>query len=190
MTRVVDWGECSDAEVERIGEALVSSLVAIPPSPAGLNRLLSAVANPWVRFLDAFAEIVDLPVAAARAILDRAEVGRGWEDAPVPGLELVHFDGGPRTAGADVGLVRLAPGAVHPPHEHLGEEAIVVLAGSYVDSAGYTVSAGQSERRKSGEPHSFVAGPEGVVFAVVLREGVAFLGPDGERAFVLRVQGA
>lgn len=175
---------------DRIGDALAGALVAIPQPPGGLGRLLNAVANPWVRFLDVFAELVDLPAAAARPILDRAEVGRGWEAAPVPGLELVHFEGGPRTAGADVGLVRLAPGALHPLHEHLGEEAIVVLAGGYLDSAGYSVVAGQVERRHAGTPHSFVAGPEGVVFAAVLREGVAFLGPDGKHAFVLRVSGA
>ena len=89
-----------------------------------------------------------------------------------------------------MGLVRLAAGALHPLHEHLGEEAIIVLAGGYLDSAGYAVTAGQVERRRAGTPHSFVAGPDGVVFAVVLREGVAFLGPDGEHAVVLRVSGA
>ncbi|GDX80300.1 hypothetical protein LBMAG42_21110 [Deltaproteobacteria bacterium] len=190
MSRLVDWEGCSEEQAVRIGDALVTSLVAIPRPSDGLERLLGAVANPWVRFLDAFGELVDLPAAAARAILDRAEVGRGWEPAPVPGLELVHFEGGPRTAGADVGLVRLAPGALHPAHEHLGEESIVVLAGGYVDSAGYTVAAGHVERRHAGEPHSFVAGPEGVVFAVVLRQGVAFLGPNGEHALVLRAGGA
>ncbi len=190
MTRPADWVDCTEEEAERIGDAVAGSLVAIPPPPEGLSRLLSAVANPWVRFLDVVAELVDLPAAAARAILDRAEAGLGWVAAPVPGLELVHFDGGPRTAGADVGLVRLAPGAVHPPHEHLGEEAMVVLAGGYLDSAGYSVVAGQVERRRAGEAHSFVAGPEGVVYAVVLREGVAFLGPAGEHEFVLRVGGS
>ena len=184
MSRI--FVECVEAEEVAVGDALTAALVVAKPSPDGRATLLAAAANPWVRFLGGFAALVDVSREVAERMLDRAEAGADWVAGPLPGVNVVHLAGGQATLGADVGLVRMGPGAVFPPHEHLGVESIVVLAGGYADRAGYTLVAGDAETRQVGEPHSFVAGPDGVVFAVVLREGIAVADPSGGPAVVVR----
>jgi quercetin dioxygenase-like cupin family protein len=176
--------EALDAAALAEGMARLVEPVARPPG--GLDALLVAVANPWRRFVEALAELADLPVESAGRVLDRAEAGRGWTPGLMSGMRLWHIDGGPATAGADVGLVQLAPGAVHPLHDHLGPEIGFVLAGEYVDSAGHTLRAGDREERGPGQPHAFTAGPEGVTLALVLREGIAIHDPAGGPPIVYR----
>ncbi len=178
--------ELSEAEEVRLGTGMVAALLPIAAPPYGLLAVLSAVANPWQAFVQVLASMADVPAGTAAGILDRAEAGRGWAPGLIPGMRLWHIDGGPATAGADVGLVQLAPGVAHPEHEHLGGEEVFVLAGEYLDSAGRRLRAGDREVRGVGEPHSFTAGPYGVTLAVVLREGIAFPNPDGGAPIVYR----
>ncbi len=184
MSRIFE--ELSALEEIAVADALVAGLPSAKPAPGGRALLLAAVANPWVRFLERFAALVDVSPDVAERMLDRAEAGADWVDGPLAGVSVVHLSGGPTTIGADVGLVRMGAGAVFPPHEHLGVESVVVLAGGYADSAGYTLVAGQSESRQVGDPHSFTAGAHGVVFAVVLREGIAVADPAGGPPLVVR----
>jgi len=186
MTELDVLADLSEAEAAAIGAALAATVRSVTPAPAALDRLLAAVANPWSRALDRFAALVDLPRAAAQRLLDRAQAGLGWVPGPLPGVALVHLDGGPGTAGADVGIVRLPPDGEFPPHSHLGPESIVLLEGDYIDSDGYVLHAGEGETRGPGAPHAFRAGPRGVVFAVVLREGIAVEDPAGGPPIVVR----
>lgn len=175
------------ADVEaRLGAALLGAVAPAPPPQDGLAALLASVANPWQRFVAQLATLADVPVEVAGRILDRAEAGSGWTPGLMPTMKLWHIQGGPATAGADVGLVQLAPNAVHPPHEHLGAEEVLVLAGEYLDSAGYGLGEGESERRGVGEGHAFTAGPRGVTLAVVLREGIAIANPAGGDPIIYR----
>ena len=184
MSRRFD--ELSEAEDDALAYALAATLPVVRPSPGGRARLLVAVANPWVRLLARFAALVDVPPDVAERMLDRAQAGADWVPGPLAGVSVVHLAGGPATAGADVGLVRMAAGDVFPAHAHLGVESIVLLSGSYADSAGYVLYAGDAESRQVGQPHSLTAGADGVVFAVVLREGIAVDDPAGGPPVLIR----
>lgn len=156
------------------------------PTPSLRDRLLAGVAPAWHRYEAAFASLIDLDLGRAREILGRAENAEHWVDGPTVGISLFHIDAGPARQGADVGLVRLGAGVGFPRHSHLGNESILVLDGTYRDGAGYELSPGNAEQRDIGEDHDFVAGPHGVVFAVVLYEGVAFPNPNGGPPIVYR----
>jgi hypothetical protein len=179
-------GGLREAEAERVVAAFALGVAPVAPPAQGLDRLLAAVANPWVQMLEAFAQLVDLPRDHAERLLNRAERGLDWGPGPLPGMALVHLAGGPATAGADVGIVRLPPDFVFPPHTHLGPEAVLILEGDYEDSAGYVLAGGQGERREPGTPHHFRVGPRGVVFAVVHREGIEVPDPQGGPPIILR----
>ncbi|MGD9738613.1 MAG: cupin domain-containing protein [Bauldia sp.] len=62
----------------------------------------------------------------------------GWKEAEFvpfrPGVEISRLAGDP--AGASVALLRYAPGASVPMHEHTGLETIVVLDGAQSDDRG------------------------------------------------------
>lgn len=170
-------------------ELFASAALGLPrraPSPPLRDRLLAGLAPVWQRYEAAFASLIDLDLNTARAILARAESAQQWVDGPAPGISLFHIEAGPARAGADVGLVRLGAGVEFPQHSHLGHESILVLDGGYTDSGGYELAAGNAEQREVGHDHHFVAGPHGVVFAVVLYEGVAFPNPNGGPPIVYR----
>ncbi len=186
MIEINELSHLSETEAEAIGAALAAAVRPVAPASGALAKLLSAVANPWARALGRFAALVDLPTELAARLLDRAQAGLGWVPGPLPGVSLVHLDGGPATTGADVGIVRIPPDGEFPPHAHLGAESIVLLEGEYVDSAGYVLRAGDVETREPGAPHAFHAGPHGVVFAVVLREGIAVEDPAGGPPIVVK----
>ncbi|MBM4391271.1 MAG: cupin domain-containing protein [Deltaproteobacteria bacterium] len=167
----------SEAEAEELIAAAIAAPVAPPPNWRA--RLLAAVAPAWGAFVSAFAAQIDLPVEKARELLDRAERAAAWVAGPLPGVSVFHLPSGPACSGADVGLVRLGAGVVFPPHRHLGPERVLVLDGSYIDDRGREFRPGDRDERDEGEPHHFVAGANGVVFVVVLREGIAIPTPDG-----------
>ena len=173
-------------QADELFAAVALTLPTTRPAPSSRSRLLDALAPAWHRYEAAFASLIDLDVAQARAILDGAEAAQRWTDGPVNGVSLFHIDAGPGRAGADVGLVRLGAGVMFPPHAHLGSEQILMLDGGYLDSAGYELAAGSAEQRQVGAEHHFVAGPNGCVFAVVLYDGVAFPNPDGGPPIVYR----
>ncbi len=58
-----------------------------------------------------------------------------WSPGPLPHIELLHFEGGPGRERSITGFVRVAPGEAFPPHDHLGEEVVVVLQGAFEDTA-------------------------------------------------------
>jgi anti-sigma factor ChrR (cupin superfamily) len=85
-------------------------------------------------------------------------------------MELLHVEGGPRVKGAITGFVRLGSGVSFPEHEHLGDEEVLILQGSCVDSIDHRVSrAGDRVRMPCGTVHSFSVreGPDLVYLAVV-----------------------
>lgn len=140
-------------------------------APAGLRgRLLADTAEPWWRAVDAVSRLVDVGVDELRRVFARAREAT-WELWPDTGVHLFHFDGGAVTVGADVGLVRAAPGLVFPAHRHVGVERIVVIEGELEDE-GRVLRVGDAADRPADSHHTWTAGPDGVVFAVVLFDGI------------------
>ncbi|MGE0327103.1 MAG: cupin domain-containing protein [Polyangiaceae bacterium] len=149
--------------------ALSNLLPTETPSAERRARLFATLESDqrYAPFTSRLARLFDLNEAAIDALLPRT-VGPDWEAFPIPGVELLHLDGGPATSGADVGLVRLAPGASFPLHRHLGHETALILEGGYTDSGGRDYHAGDVAEMSVDTEHEFTAGPDGCVFAVVV----------------------
>ena len=162
----------------RLAEAL-SDLVPPTKAPPQLlrERLLATVARPRLRYAPLFgklSELFDLDDTALAALFERAVTPTAWTPAPIPGTRLMHLQGGPRVAGADNGLVRLAPGARFPSHRHLGLERVLVLDGGYRDEQdGRLYLPGDWHEMQPGTSHAYTALAEReLLFAVSVVAGV------------------
>lgn len=164
-----------------LAEAFTALSLGLPgPAPATDQRarLLATAARPdrrFAPFIGRLARLIDVAQDRAHellATLARADV---WEPF-VPAVELVHLQGGPAVAGADVGFVRVAAGRAFPVHRHLGDERVLVLQGGYHDSSGAVVRAGDTVELPAGSAHEFVALPGADLIYAVVVYGVEF--PD------------
>jgi putative transcriptional regulator len=115
-----------------------ASSSASPSAPSELRARLLDSARTTHRFEDVLAQIAldaDLSDDTTAALLLAIDEPARWSPGPMPGLSLLHFDGGPKTAGAITGFVRIEPGARFPEHDHGGEEIGVILQGQLRDTA-------------------------------------------------------
>ncbi len=133
-TAVVEAAVAKDpelaAELDSYGDATVALIAPVAPAPEIKARLLaSAGEGRFETYSSKMSTLFDVSLDRAREFLGLAERTASWEPQVVPGIHLVHFDGGPAYVGADCGFVRLADGAMFPPHDHLGEEVSFILAG-------------------------------------------------------------
>lgn len=153
---------------------LIVPIAPIEPSPAVKVRLLASVGGGALeRFAQRLGALFDVTVERARELLGLIERPASWE-AQVPGIALVHFDGGPAYAAADCGFIRLAPGAIFPFHKHLGEEATVILEGAVYDPTNdRTLEAGDEYVQAAGTQHALVnKGSVDCVFAARAMHGI------------------
>ena len=114
-----------------------------------------------------------------------------WEKSPYPGVETktLVVD---RTSGVLTMLLRMAPGAKLPDHEHVLIEQTFVLQGSLVCGEG-VCGAGDFVWRPAGSRHEAWAGPEGGLMIGIFQipnrfydaEGreVDFLGNDWDQVW-------
>jgi putative transcriptional regulator len=164
------------AELDAYNDA-IHQLVSVPlpavPSPDVKARLLASVGGGrFERFAARMASIFDVTVDRARELLGLVERDASWEN-PVPGVGLVHFDGGPACATADCGFVRIAPGCTFPWHTHRGEEVSIVLSGTLRDHDGRLLHPGDELVHARGTQHDISAeGAEPVIFAARAFEGI------------------
>jgi len=161
-----------------LAEAL-SALIPPAKAPPQLlrERLLATVARPRLRYSPLFAQLTDLfdlDDTDLAALFERAATPQAWTDTPIPGTRLMHLQGGPRVAGADNGLVRLAAGARFPLHRHLGRERVLVLDGGYRDEHdGQLYLPGDRHEMQAGTSHAYTALTEReLLFAVSVVAGV------------------
>ncbi len=153
------------AELAVIGHGLVQlseALEPVEPPHAALEKLLASVTTQgrFARFAEAAAKMLDLGIDQAKALLDRLHDTSLFE-SELPGISFYWCEGGPAVANAVRGFVRVAAGTNFPEHEHLGDEIVLVLQGSFVDtSRGITFHAGDSDIMKTGTSHSYYV-PEG-----------------------------
>lgn len=156
--------------------ALAGALDPVPAPPGARDRLIAAAtagSRRFAPFVPALEQLFDLGADAVQAVLDRAAEASSWVASPLPGVELLHFDGGPRLEAADCGLVRLAPSTPFPDHDHLGDETVLLLQGGYLDASGTTYHPGDVHEMHPGERHSYVVLPdEPCIVAVVLYDGI------------------
>lgn len=168
-------------------EALGLTVDAMLPPPSLRLRLESSLATTH-RFddlEDSVAELADLPIDQARALLLRVDAPTtAWDPGPAPGIELLHFDGGPRVQNAITGFLRHAPGSTFPEHDHVGGEQVLVLQGAFEDADGVVYGSGEIAARGPCSPHSYRAvGPLPLVTMAVVQGGLVVGGvtiPPGD----------
>jgi putative transcriptional regulator len=162
-------------------DAISSAIQPVAPSPEVKARLMaSAGGGRFEAFAARMARMYDVTVERGRELLGLIDRAASWIPQVVPGLDFVDFEGGPATAGADCGFVRLAPGAVFPPHTHLGEEMTTVLSGWIHDPVNdVTLGPGDDYVRSEGSTHYLmVVGNEPCIYATRAIQGIS-LGPPG-----------
>ena len=168
-------------------ETLALAVDAVAPLPALRSRLERSLAQTH-RFddlEDVVASLADVSIDRARALLLQLDApGTTWEPGPAPGIELVHFEGGPRVRDAVTGFVRHAPGSTFPEHDHVGDESVLVLQGAFEDSDGVVYRSGDVAARGPCSSHSYRAvGPLPLVTMAVVQGGVILDGvavPPGD----------
>lgn len=175
FVRELDVGAEDTAVVARLPELLEPSV-----APEALRaRLLSEVeALPlrYAPFLDRLSAVWDLPEASVVTVLSRAANPASFRKTSLPGLRLLDVEGGPRVAGADVHLVRFAPGMRFPKHRHPGDEVLFVLEGSYTDSSGRRVGPGDVHAMSAGSEHGFRVSRDEPCVAASVQRGREFTG--------------
>ncbi len=171
------------AEVDAAREAFAATAFLTQPlaPPASLrSRLLAAVASEsrFATFAERMAALCDLAKERAAELLAAIDDHERWMPGPAEGVSLFHIEGGPRTAEAIVGFVRVEAEATFPGHRHIGEEQVLVLQGGFVD--------GESVHRRgdlvvmpAGSFHDLraLSGPA-LIYLVVVDQGVIFDGDD------------
>ena len=120
--------------------------------------------------------------AAAELAARHVRVGEmDWQKTRFPGCEVktLLFD---RASGLVTALMRFAPGAVLPDHEHVKIEQTFVLEGTLVDhdgpDAGLTVPKGDFVWRPAGSRHSAWC-PEGGLMLAIFQVPNKFFERDG-----------
>jgi anti-sigma factor ChrR (cupin superfamily) len=100
-----------------------------------------------------------------------------WQPMGFPGVEhkVLIQD---KETGLLTSLIRMAPGAVLPPHEHTAIEQTYVLQGSLVDDHG-AVTAGNYVWRPAGSKHTARA-PEGALYIAFFMAPNRFFAESGQ----------
>lgn len=170
-----------------LGNALALGLPEAVPGPELWERIAAeATRTRFVRFAARCAKLIDQAVAHVEELLGAIDMPERWAEAS-PGVAIFHFEGGPATAGAITGFVRLEPGGQFPKHEHLGHEWNLVLEGALQTDDGRVFRAGQELEMEPGTEHVLSALPgEAVIYLAVSLDGISMsgepLGPDDPRA--------
>ena len=100
-----------------------------------------------------------------------------WEKTRYPGIEQKVLLVDPKT-GLFTALMRMAPGAHLPDHQHVKIEQTYVLEGTLVCPEG-ECRAGQFVWRPAGSRHEAWAGPQGGLFLAIFQAPNKFFQADG-----------
>jgi putative transcriptional regulator len=161
---------------------LSEALPAVVPSAGLRERILDGALTEGrlARFAGAVAELLDVGLDKAKALLERIDDPAAWSHE-LPGISFLWVDGGPRVAAAVRGFVRVSAGQEFPEHEHLGDEITLVLQGGFEDvERGRVFRPGEIDRMPPGTSHGFRALPGGpdLVKLAVVQTGLRALGQD------------
>jgi hypothetical protein len=124
-------------------------------------------------FAAAVRRIFDLTESAWADVARRIDEATGWK-RDIPGAAYFHFQPGAACAGAESGVVRVAPGALFPRHRHLGHEITFVLDGLLLDRGG-AYGPGSVVEAEAGSEHDYRAGAGRDLLILSLHRGIEFL---------------
>jgi anti-sigma factor ChrR (cupin superfamily) len=140
-------------EQMRTDPEAAAAVAAFDPVAVELARAAGPVTpDPRVKeaLLRRIAAAEDAPAAASSLVIRRANED-GWKPSPYPGISLriLHTD---RTRRQFTALLRMAPGATFPVHDHSGDEECYVLDGD-LRVAGHVLGPGDYQYAPSGSRH-------------------------------------
>ena len=166
-------------ELVEVLTLLAVALVPATPRAGVRERLIAAVSESPARFAPFFgrlSSLFDLSLDRVEQIMASIAAPELWQPGPLPGLHAMHFEGGPRCASADVGLVRLDPGFSLPRHRHRSLETAMILEGGYREDTGRVYLPGDVHEMTEGSVHGYrVFDDRPCLIALVLFDGVEFL---------------
>lgn len=165
-------------ELAALEDAALALIAPVTPSFDVHARLLSSIgAGSFERFAAQMARLYDVTVDRSRELLGLIDRTASWETA-LPGVHLVHFDGGPAYGAADCGFVKLDPGTAFPQHKHLGEEVSLILAGHVRDrTTGRVYGPGDEIVEGQDVEHDVVCeGDEACIYAARALNGISIAG--------------
>lgn len=166
-------------EIREALSSLSAAETPLRPSAGLRGRVLSSISDdsPFEGFVDRLTTFFDLGAERVRSLLGAVgSVPDGQWDSALPGAHLLHFDGGPRVATADCGLVYVEANCVIPLHRHNGDEWTLVVGGRFEDGSGQLFGPGDLCHRPPGSIHTLtLVGEEPLLFAVVVHKGVEWL---------------
>lgn len=162
----------ADANLAAELENYLDLLAVAPPADVKARLMASVGGGRFEKFADRMAKLLDVTIERARELLGLIERPASWEN-PVPGVSLIHFEGGPAYAAADCGFVRIAPGCKFPWHTHRGEEVSVILSGTMRDADGRLLRAGDELVHQQGTQHDLVNdGDADVIYVARAMNGI------------------
>jgi hypothetical protein len=162
------------------GLVALSALLPTEIAPArGAARLVRAVTELPLRYAPLFRRLSGLWQVSEDVVereLTRAKDPRSWTLTLLRGVKTFEVSaeqrGGPRSR-----LLCFAAGVHFPKHRHRGAERVLVLEGSYADSTGCRVGAGEEQSMAAGSEHELrVLGNQDCI-AAVAEHGLDFTGP-------------
>ncbi|MFK7998516.1 MAG: cupin domain-containing protein [Polyangiales bacterium] len=129
LKKALQGGAGADVELPDAAEPRPS------PSEGLRGRLLKAAVleGRFERFAEVASSMLDLSLDKTRVLLDRVDSKDSFAEE-LPGVEFCWLPGGPKTDGHVRGFVRVDRQAELPAHSHLGEEQVLVMQGTYIDS--------------------------------------------------------
>jgi hypothetical protein len=150
--------DVEDAAAVDLGLSYVINELPAALPPIGFRDRLLGAALPehrLARYAEPIAALLDIDVTAAEALIGRIDDPSAWFDF-LPGISLLPVPAGPLAAGALRGFVRVRAGVEFPEHEHLGDEAVMIMQGYYSDSVtGEVFGPGDTPRMAVDTQHSF-----------------------------------
>jgi hypothetical protein len=158
----------------------LSALLPVNAAPTGgAARLSRAVAELPLRYAPFYARLSDLWDVSEERVqheLIRARDPRSWTRTLLRGVKTFEV-GAEQRGGMRRRLLHFSAGVHFPKHRHRGDERVLVLEGSYADSSGCEVWAGEQQRMTAGSEHELhVLGNQDCI-AAVAEQGLDFTGP-------------
>ncbi|MBA3455746.1 MAG: cupin domain-containing protein [Deltaproteobacteria bacterium] len=178
VTRAVSADPQLADELAALEDSALALIAPLTPSPDVHARLLSSIgAGPYELYAAKMARLYDVTLHRSRELLGLIARKSSWE-TPLPGVHLVHFDGGPAYAGADCGFVKLEPGTAFPQHRHLGEEVSLIIAGRVRDrTTGRIYGPGDEIVEPADGEHDVICeGDEPCIYAARAMNGISIAG--------------
>jgi hypothetical protein len=147
-----------DAAAVDLGLTYVTSdLPDVTPPTDFRERLLRAALpeHRLTRYASPIAALLEIDVSDAQSLLARIDDASAWIEI-LPGISLLPAPGGPGVKNALRGFVRVRAGVEFPQHDHLGDEAVMIMQGFYSDSeTGEVFGPGDTPRQTIDTRHSF-----------------------------------